>query len=124
MGHDQTPDVSAFDRRTMLASARDDTVARLAALTRDFDAFVEGAELVNTDDEHDPEGATIAFERAQVIALRDEAERRLALLDDALARLDAGTYGVCVACDGSIGDERLAALPGVDTCVTCAARNF
>ena len=89
---------------------------------RDFDTFVEGAELVNTDDEHDPEGATIAFERAQVIALRDDARRRVLLLDRALASLDEGTYGRCAACGGEIGAERLVALPGIDVCLGCTAR--
>jgi RNA polymerase-binding transcription factor DksA len=89
-------------------------------MRRNFDAFVAGAEHVNTDDEHDPEGATIAFERAQVIALRNEAAGRLEAIDRALAGLDAGTYGRCAVCGGPIGVERLLALPGVDACVGCA----
>lgn len=93
---------------------------RLAALHRNFDEFVEGAEYVNTDDEHDPEGATIAFERAQVISLRDETAVTLAAIDQALADLDAGTYGRCATCGGPVGTERLLALPGVTTCVGCA----
>lgn len=107
--------------RAVLAEAREQTVRQIAALKRDFDAFVEGAELVNTDDEHDPEGATIAFERAQVIALRDEAESRLRHIDRALGRLDDGSYGRCLACGGQITPERLLALPGVEVCVNCAA---
>jgi DnaK suppressor protein len=110
--------------RAELLAARADAVAQRDARAADFEAFVDGADLVNTDDEHDPEGATIAFERAQVIALRDDAIRRIALLDDALVRLDAGTYGRCVGCSASIAAARLAALPGIETCVRCAARGI
>lgn len=94
----------------------------MTGFRRDFEAFVDGADLVNTDDEHDPEGATIAFERAQVISLRDEAERRLADIDAALARVDDDSFGACTRCGAPIGDERLVALPGTAVCVTCAGR--
>ncbi len=96
-----------------------ETARQLATLTRDFDEIVDGSELVNTDDEHDPEGATIAFERAMVSSLRAAAERRMAAIDDALARLDDGSYGTCTGCGAPIAPERLAAVPGTTTCVPC-----
>ena len=111
---------SKSDLHIALLAQRERTAARLAALQRNFDEFVDGAEYVNTDDEHDPEGATIAFERAQVISLRDETAVTLAAIDQALADLDAGTYGRCAVCGGPIVVERLLALPGVTTCVACA----
>ncbi len=39
---------------------------------------------------------------------------------EALARLDAGTYGTCSTCGGTIGTARLAAMPGATTCLNCA----
>ena len=39
---------------------------RLASLTDNFNAVVAASRDTNADDEHDPEGATIAFERSQV----------------------------------------------------------
>lgn len=110
--------------RAELLAARAEAVTQRDAREADFRAFVDGADLVNTDDEHDPEGATIAFERAQVIALRDDAVRRIALLDDAIERLDAGTYGRCTGCGAPIPAARLSAIPGVETCVDCAARGI
>ena len=115
--HDEPSEV-----RAELVAARAEAVAQRDARAADFEEFVDGADLVNTDDEHDPEGATIAFERAQVIALRDDAVRRIGLIDDALARLDAGTYGRCIGCGRTIPPARLAAVPGVETCVDCASR--
>jgi len=50
-----------------------------------------------------------------------EVERReLARIDAALARIDLGTYGECVACHGPIALRRLHALPEADRCGDCA----
>lgn len=109
--------------RASLEAARDEVSRRLASLTRDFDEIVEGFELVNTDDEHDPEGATIAYERAKVIALLRSTRQRLDALEAALRQLDeGGGYGTCTGCGEPIGAERLDALPGISTCVACADR--
>jgi RNA polymerase-binding transcription factor DksA len=74
----------------------------------------------NADDEHDPEGATIGFERAQLSALLDAARRRLTDAEQALERVVAGGYGRCESCGQPIGDERLAARPSARTCIGCA----
>ena len=87
----------------------------------DLDHVVAAATLVATDDEHDPEGSTIAFDRAQLIAVLDQARRHLGELDQAIARLDTGTYGICVRCGGPVGAERLAARPPAATCIACAS---
>ena len=104
-----------------LLAERDAVLAQIDALTRDFDAVVAASQSSNADDEHDPEGATIAFERQQVVALLEQARRRLADVDAALTRREAGAYGVCENCGGPIGAERLAARPSVRTCIACAA---
>jgi RNA polymerase-binding transcription factor DksA len=66
------------------------------------------------------EGATIAFERAQLTALLAGSRRRLADLDRATARLAAGAYGRCELCSELISADRLAARPTTTTCVRCA----
>ena len=68
-----------------LSTARERTAAQVDALARDLDQIFEASELVSTDDEHDPEGATIAYERAQVTALLAQAREDLDALDRALA---------------------------------------
>jgi RNA polymerase-binding protein DksA len=103
-----------------LAAERAAVLADIATLTREFDAVVAASQASNADDEHDPEGATIAFERQQLAALLDSARRRLAEVDAALARRSAGGYGVCESCGRPIGAERLAARPSARTCVDCA----
>jgi len=103
-----------------LLAERDAALGQLAALTRDHDALVAASEASNADDEHDPEGATIGFERAQLDATIAMTRDRLADLDRALAQVAAGGYGRCETCGGDIGAERLAARPSARTCITCA----
>ena len=107
--------------RGALAAERQETVDRIAAVGREFDGIVESSAGVATDDEHDPEGATIAFERAQLAALLDQGRRHLAELDDAQARLRQGRYGRCERCGQPIAAGRLAARPAARTCIACAA---
>ncbi|MFD9374134.1 TraR/DksA family transcriptional regulator [Streptomyces sp. NPDC059999] len=103
-----------------LAADRADTLARTAALGRDFDAIVAANALVAVDDEHDPEGASTAFERAHVAALIARAHEHLADLDQALERLERGEYGQCELCGQTIPTERLEIRPAATTCVHCA----
>jgi len=107
------------DTRTRLLALRSETQERLAALHREHASVVDASRDSNADDEHDPEGATIAFERAQVDALARDAARRLAEVDAALERVDAGTYGTCTRCGGPVPAARLEARPTATTCVTC-----
>ena len=93
---------------------------QIASLARQFDDIVAAAEMSNTDDEHDPEGTTIAFERAQVSALQSQAVRDAAALRRTLADLDKERFGACERCDRPIGFERLVALPASRRCVECA----
>ncbi len=106
--------------RDLLDEERRRTTRRLADLRGDYRGFVEASKDSNADDEHDPEGATIAFERSQVGALVQQAEAHLAAVDAALTRLDDGTYGACAVCGRQIPPARLAVRPTATTCVGCA----
>ena len=106
--------------RSRLEAERDRTLRRLADLTSDFEGVVAASRDTNADDEHDPEGATIAFERSQVAALVRQARHDLAEVDAALARVDAGTYGVCGRCGRPIAEGRLEARPAARLCIGCA----
>ncbi|MEW1960486.1 hypothetical protein [Kineococcus sp. NPDC059986] len=50
------------------------------------------------------------------------ARRALGEAADALARMDAGTFGLCVHCQGAIPQERLEFLPHASGCVPCSRR--
>ena len=103
-----------------LVTALEEARQRVVELTAARAEIVAASEGSNADDEHDPEGATIAFERQQVQALLDQALASVAAAQEALARRDAGDYGVCESCGGPIGAERLAARPTATLCIGCA----
>jgi DnaK suppressor protein len=107
-------------QRARLRADRDRTIEQVAALTRDVIEVIRAADDVATDDEHDPEGHTIAWERQQLSALLKAAQARVVDLDAALERLDSGTYGICQTCGRDIEPQRLAALPATRYCMLCA----
>lgn len=108
--------------RRALEADRVRTQAVIDSLTAAFTGIVDSAALSATDDEHDPEGATIAFERSQTSALLASARDRLVELDAALARLADGRYGRCEGCGRQIALGRLRARPSARECITCAGR--
>jgi DnaK suppressor protein len=103
-----------------LPGLRDAAARRVLDLRADLDSILDSASSTTGDDEHDPEGATIGFERAQAQALLDQAIHRLGELDAVIARDGAG-YGVCERCGRPIPAERLAARPEATRCVPCAS---
>ena len=107
--------------RELLDAERQRALRSLSALTGDFDEVVAASRDSNADDEHDPEGATIAFERAQVAALVLQVQGRLSEVAAAVQRLEDGTYGTCERCGLSIPDARLEIKPAATACVTCAS---
>jgi DnaK suppressor protein len=116
-------DVVAHDRvAATLAAQREQALSDLSELTGHYDDLVSSAQLSNADDEHDPEGATLASERSQLDALVRAAQDRLAEIDVAQARLAQGRYGQCETCGRPIAPARLEARPVARTCIDCAAR--
>jgi DnaK suppressor protein len=108
------------DSRQRLVDELAVAAASVADLERQHARVVAASEWSNADDEHDPEGSTIAFEREQLSAVLEHSRRRRGELAAALARLDDGTYGTCERCGGAIGVARLEARPDASTCIDCA----
>lgn len=100
----------------LLAVARE-TEELLRNIGADIESIVEARRDSNNDDEHDPEGATLAYERSQADALRAGALDRLDGVEKALARLDDGTFGLCEVCGEPIAGGRLAARPWATRCM-------
>jgi RNA polymerase-binding transcription factor DksA len=94
--------------------------AQIAALESDRARLIEAAQSSNADDEHDPEGATIAFEREQLTALLQRALRSRDELGRALEQDDQGRYGQCEGCGQPIDPDRLEARPHARLCISCA----
>ena len=110
------------DAARLLDELRTSATARLEQLDAELGELRidRGRELA--DDEHDPEGATLSDEWSTLEALRAATVTELAEVDQALARLEAGTYGICVDCGRAIPVARLRARPTATRCVDCAAK--
>ncbi|MGN6621593.1 MAG: TraR/DksA family transcriptional regulator [Sphingomonas sp.] len=99
------------DLQRLLLAERSRLAAQIARIETDFAAPLD-------DDLGDQ-----ASERSDDEALEGEervAVARTAAIDAALARLQAGTYGVCLVCGSVISAARLAAIPEATRCARCA----
>ena len=108
--------------RALLLAERGEVLALAGDLAMSFEGIVSAARDSNLDDEHDPEGATIALDRALVASLSQSAQERLGQIDAALRRVADGTYGGCLGCGGTIATDRLRARPTATQCIGCARR--
>jgi RNA polymerase-binding transcription factor DksA len=116
-------DVDPTDARRRLERLRaefrasaEEIQARLAQPQRE-----SGGEIALAD-QHPADAATETAERELDVSREAMFEARLKQIDDAFARLDAGTYGRCVICNAVIPDERLAVIPDTPFCVIDAQR--
>ena len=110
-----------IDPAERLRVTRDDALALADRLLADMEAVAAAREGANVDDEHDPEGSTIAYERSQLDAVRRSALERAADAESALARVADGTFGRCERCSARIGEARLEARPTARLCIDCAS---
>ena len=95
----------------------DDVRTRLVGMRRDLESVFAASADSNADDEHDPEGQTIAYERSQLSALIQGAQEHLRGIEAAAARLQQGSYGMCEVCSQPIPAERLEARATARTCI-------
>lgn len=110
------------DARGRLEALRADAAARAEAAASALSTLVHDRQGSNDDDEHDPEGVTLSSEWSRLSGLAEAAQSELQQVDDALARMDAGTYGICASCGRPIPDGRLEVRPFAEYCVACAER--
>jgi len=115
------PRVPAPAVREVLAGERLRLLALCQDLHHDLRSIAESYASSNADDEHDPEGATVTYERAQVTALLAQSRSRLEEIDRAVQRYERGSYGICASCGEPIPAGRLSARPAARTCLRCAA---
>lgn len=105
----------------VLERARVEAAGRVAEFEETVESIVR-SRGDDTDDEHDPDGTTLSWERALHAGTVDAARAHLAEIDAAITRLRDGWDGSCEACGTPIARERLTARPSASRCVTCAAQ--
>lgn len=110
----------ADEMRTRIRAERRRLQSLVDSLTASFDDLTEAADASPPDDEHDPEGHTIAFERSQLAARRDGYVRTIAELVKAESRVDDAGSALCEICGNLIPHERRLAVPATARCIECA----
>jgi RNA polymerase-binding protein DksA len=99
---------------------------RLTDVIREIEDEQEELRLSETSAERSPdpntaEGGSLAFEIEKELSLHQNAKDLLSQAEEALERIEDGTYGICADCESSIPVARLEALPHTKLCVTCSA---
>ena len=96
-----------------------------AALTAERKRVTDELETIGIDSGANDSGfadsGQVTAERGEVDALVGSLRDTLSDIDDALVKIDAGTYGVCEQCGEAIGDARLEAMPAARLCIKCAS---
>jgi RNA polymerase-binding transcription factor DksA len=105
-------EATAADRRAQLTAERDRVTGQLQELGVDRSSFDEGF----------ADSGQVTAERGEVDALAGTLRETLVEVDEAISKLEAGTYGRCESCDGSISEARLEAMPAARLCIDCASK--
>jgi DnaK suppressor protein len=104
-----------LDKRTAVVEALDYLHKENPGSLKD-----ETGELVSgSADQHMADTGTETVDREIDYTLEETDGRLLTAIDAALARIDAGTYGICVNCGAQIAPERLEAMPWATLCIDC-----
>jgi DnaK suppressor protein len=97
--------------------------AQLVGQVQELDAEADVKNWREGGFDDDPADAgSASFERETAQSLSLHARNLLAQIDEALRRLDDGSYGVCVTCERRIDFERLDAIPYSTQCMDCRRR--
>ena len=121
----QADDTSAGDR--FLAEQRAELEAERATYVQQAESLLKEAEQIAEDmepgdiqfDEESGEGDTLSVERERDLALSAQARAAVDEIDRALAKMDAGTYGIRERCGNAIPNAPLKALPYAALSVAC-----
>lgn len=109
--------------RDLLLEERDRVKAAIDYLHQENPGSIEDETGEQTHfDQHLADAATITFDRELDYTLEDNSEAMLSRIEDALKRIEAGTYGVCRICGKEIPEERLEARPWTDLCIDDARK--
>lgn len=117
---------NGIDAKT-LELLRHRLTTELAAVTDDIDSstaslasFLDSRRGVEVDDEHDPDGSTLAMQYGETAALLDNSRHHLDQVVAALNKIGGAGYGSCELCAKPIPLARLKARPAATHCVPCA----
>jgi DnaK suppressor protein len=103
--------------RERLQKEKDRLAALIGNMAEDSDGNgAQGDELAHVD-QHPADAGSETFEREKDMAILSNLEEQISEVDEALKRVEDGSYGTCEACGKPIGDERLDVVPTARYCV-------
>ena len=109
-------------RKAFLKKMREKLLEMRAQLLRNVQSDLqEGREQTKDEGMDTYDIASDARDREISLILNDRDRDKALAIDDALARIDEGSYGVCDSCESDIAEARLEALPFTRLCVSCQA---
>ncbi|MDX6503811.1 MAG: hypothetical protein QOE29_936 [Gaiellaceae bacterium] len=103
--------------RALLNEERERASIALEHLHAGNSSSLEDQTDESPSDNHMAEMATVTVEREIDYGLEENVEQILEAIDAALARIEAGTYGICLRCGKPIGIDRLEAIPYATLCI-------
>jgi DnaK suppressor protein len=108
------------EQRALLLSERATYVDQAESLQAEAEQLAEDMEPGDIQfDEESGEGGTMNIERERDLVLSAQARAAVDEIDQALTKIDLGTYGFCAQCGNPIPKARLKALPYAALCVAC-----
>jgi len=107
-----------------LDKVRSEIESRIAAIRKASQGTAKDREPVELDQSSVGRLSRMDSMQMQAMALASEKRREMELqkLEAALRRIEKGEYGACLVCGEDIAPKRLAADPGVPTCLHCAIK--
>ncbi len=107
--------------RKMLEEERDRLMAELDAMEEHTPEVEEqvGMDIGGGYDEDLADVASSTFEREKSVALESSVQHTLSQVEEALQRIESGTYGRCLRCGNGIDFARLKVLPYATLCIRC-----
>ncbi|MER5326944.1 TraR/DksA family transcriptional regulator [Streptosporangium roseum] len=110
---------------TELAEVRERLATEIAELNQEIakaETEIASSDVTDGAGDDQADAGARTYEREREIALTLNSRDLVAQNERAIARIDAGTYGVCESCHKPIGKERLQAFPRATLCVACKQR--
>ncbi len=105
--------------RTLLLEERARVERALGHLHDENQGDITESEEEETFDNHLGDSAAVTYDREMDYSLEENSGHVLAAIDEALTRIDGGTFGTCARCGKPIAEERLEAMPYATKCIDC-----
>jgi RNA polymerase-binding protein DksA len=105
--------------RDILMEERSRVATAINHLHEDNSGSLEDDTEEETYDNHLADSATATLNREIDYTLEENAEHVLEAINEALQRIETGTYGTCGRCGKPIAEERLEAIPYANRCIDC-----